>query len=699
MVKTVLARRLVWVITTLSSALVALGLALSLLALVRSDGKDWLPTHLLFTPVLTLAFSFAGALIVSRHPRHPIAWILNLSGGLSGVTFLAFAYWLLGTAGGGALPGVAIAFWLDLWIWIPATILPTTFLLLLFPAGRLPSARWRPVAGCAGLGLAAGTLGIALHPRPPIAPIPPVNPFGIPGGAAAMDLLLSGAFVLLAVGTLGALAALVVRFRRARGIERAQLQWLAYASGLGGLIITLSSVLSAVWPTEPALAELGIISSQVALSLIAIAVGIAILRYRLYDIDLLINRTLVYGTLSAAVVGLYVLLVGTLGALFQSSGNVVLAVLATGLVALVAQPLRTRLQRSVNRLMYGARDDPYTVLSHLSQQLKTTLAPPAVLPRIVVAVAQTLKLPYVALALQHEGGLEIAAAYGRPAGDPLRLPLVYQAETIGHLLVAPRAPGETFTAAERRLLEDIALQAGIAAHALRLTADLQRSRERLVTAREEERRRLRRDLHDGLGPQLASLTLTVAAARELIRLDVEAADGLLRELAFHTQAAVADLRRVVYDLRPPALDDLGLVLAVREQAARYRQAGLQITIHAPDQVPPLPAAVEVAAYRIVQEALTNVVRHAAARACTVTLTLTPDDTFAVMIRDDGVGLPGSGRVGVGLTSMRERAAELGGTCLIESGPGRGTCIEARLPLPRDPACAGEPEDVWSTSAS
>jgi signal transduction histidine kinase len=304
-----------------------------------------------------------------------------------------------------------------------------------------------------------------------------------------------------------------------------------------------------------------------------------------------------------------------------------------------------------------------------------------VLPNIAEAVAQTLKLPYVALALKQGNRLEIAAAYGMAAGEPMRLPLVYQAETVGQLLVAPRAPGEAFTPAERRLLDDIALQAGVAAHAVRLTADLQRSRERLVTAREEERRRLRRDLHDGLGPQLASLTLTLAAARELLRHDIDAADKLLQELSIHTQAAIADIRRVVYDLRPPALDDLGLVLALREQATNYSQAGLQISIAAPEHLPPLPAAVEVAAYRIVQEALTNVVRHAQARSCAVCLTL--GDALDMEIKDDGAGLPPHSRAGVGLTSMRERTAELGGTCRIESVPGAGTCIRASLPLHRE----------------
>jgi signal transduction histidine kinase len=677
----------------LARLLTALALILGFAAVIISplSGEQRLALYLLFGPTTTVAYALIGALIAGRQPRNPIGWIFSAVGVFAALTTLSSAADQLCVWNRVGLPCIGVARWVSLWAWMPTTMLPLTFVLMLFPDGHLPSRRWRPVAWAAGIGLGLLVLSTALHPSPPTEPIPPYNPFGIPAITAFLDAFMSLAWPLVGVGIFGALAALVVRFRRSHGIEREQVKWLAYGSSLGILFLIVLSAWFALRPNDPAAYELNISGVWIVLTVIVIAAGIAILRHRLYDIDILINRTLVYGALSAGVIGLYILLVGALGALFQSSGNLVLTLLATGLAALLVQPLRARLQRAVNRLMYGERDDPYAVLSRLSQQLKTTLAPAAVLPNIAETVAQTLKLPYVAIALKQDDEIIVAAESGgkqiRRQGDSasntvssslVSLPLTYQGEHVGELRLAPRSGEMGFSAAERRLLEDIALQAGVAAHAVRLTADLQRSRERLVAAREEERRRLRRDLHDGLGPQLASLTLTLAAARELLRHDVDVADRLLGELAGHTQAAIADIRRVVYDLRPPALDDLGLVLALREQATSYSHAGLQITIDAPERLPALPAAVEVAAYRIVQEALTNVVRHANARSCTVRLGLC--DGLDVTIKDDGVGLPPGRRAGIGLTSMRERTAELGGTYQIESMPGAGTCIHARLPL-------------------
>ena len=224
--------------------------------------------------------------------------------------------------------------------------------------------------------------------------------------------------------------------------------------------------------------------------------------------------------------------------------------------------------------------------------------------------------------------------------------------------------------------------------ALRLSADLQRSRERLVTAREEERRRLRRDLHDGLGPQLSSQALTIDAIRKLMRRDPDVAERLLLDLKADAQEAVADIRRLVYGLRPPALDDLGLLGALRESAQQYSVKGLRVSVEAPEELPPLSAAVEVAAYRIAQEALTNVARHAGADYCTVSLAIDESSVLCVVVRDDGRGIPGLQvhlpvRVGVGLTSMRERATELGGSLVVEPLAEGGTRVRARLPLPRE----------------
>jgi signal transduction histidine kinase len=430
--------------------------------------------------------------------------------------------------------------------------------------------------------------------------------------------------------------------------------------------------------------------------LVPLSIGVAILRYRLWDIDVIINRTLVYGALTGSVVGLYVLVVGGLGTLLQTRGNSLFSLLATGLVAVLFAPLRNRLQRGVNRLMYGDRDEPYTVLSRLGQRLEATLAPEAVLRTIVETVAQALKLPYVAVTLMQDDEFMTAAEYGTTTDEPVVLPLVYQGELVGQLILASRSPGETFSVSDKRLLEDLTRQAGVTVHAVLLTADLQRSRERLVTAREEERRRLRRDLHDGLGPQLAAQTLKVGSARSLYPRDPAAADALLSELEGDLEVVLSDIRRLVYNLRPPALDELGLVRAIRESAAQYATKGLRISVDAPELPPGLPAAVEVAAYRIVQEALTNVVRHARARTCGVHLLI--DDELKLEISDDGIGLPVDRAAGVGLSSMSERAAELGGECSVGVSPTGGTLVLARLPLPTAAPAIEHPGDGSSLAA-
>ena len=481
-----------------------------------------------------------------------------------------------------------------------------------------------------------------------------------------------------------AVAAQVYRtLRVSTPVQRQQTKW--FVSGLVVAVFMLGSTAfidfstwSTTHPGLPGLldklAEMTLV--RIAFLIIPLALGISILRHRLWDIDLIISRTLIWGLLSAIVVGLYALVVGAFGALFQSRGAFLPSVLATGLIALLFHPLRRRVQRGVNRLMYGERDEPYAVLSRLGSRLEATLAPGALLPTIVETVAQALRLPYVAITLKQDGDFQVAASSGKVTPQPLVLPLSYRGEIIGQLRCGLRSGGPPFNAQEQRLLQDIARQAGVALHAQRLAADVQRARERLVIAREEERRRIRRDLHDGLGPALASQTLKLGSARALLQQDPAAAAILLQQLETESAAALKDIRRLVYNLRPPALDELGLLRAL-EQSAPHRP-GLDIAFSLPPSLPQLSAAAEVAVYRIVQEALANVVRHA--QASNAGVRVESNGELVLTITDDGKGLPPDVRAGVGLNSMRERAEELGGAFDIISVPGSGATIEVHLPL-------------------
>ena len=494
--------------------------------------------------------------------------------------------------------------------------------------------------------------------------------------------------LIVAMLLMGGVAQIYRYVRVSAGLERQQTKWVVLGISISIVCDVVAAILVPRLVTTPsvfvALAAYTILTLGVLC--VPLSIGIAVLRYHLWDIDLLINRTLVYVTLTATVVAIYVLVVGYLAALFRTSGNLLISLVATGIVAVVFQPLRERLQRGINRLLYGARDEPYTVLEHLGQRLQSTIEPDAVLPAIVATVRDALKLPYVAIALDQDGGAAMAEAGVRVA-DPLRVPLAYRGMPIGHLLLGPRSAGEAFSSADRRLIDLLARQAGVAAHAVHLTADLQRSRERLVLAREEERRRLRNDLHDGLGPQLAGLTLKIQTARLRLAHD-PLADDLLADLVEQTQGAVAQIRRVVYDLRPPALDELGLLSALQEGAAqlgREGATGVRIHLDMPERLPPLPAAVEVASYRIALEALTNVVKHARARTCRLRLALdVPGAALLLTVRDDGQGIAADHPIGVGLRSMRERATELGGMLMVEAVATGGTLVTARLPLQSQP---------------
>lgn len=467
------------------------------------------------------------------------------------------------------------------------------------------------------------------------------------------------------------------RYRRVSdAAERQQTRWVVAGMTLTVLCFAGVLLLVAVLGREPDSAlgfALGGTAYYLALVPLPLSIGVAVLRDRLWGIEAAISRGAVYLGLTAAVVATYAGIVVGIGQLLPVD-DAVLSLVATGVVAVGFQPMRLRLQRLVSRLVYGERDEPYAVLARLGRRLDETLEPEAVLPTVVSTLASAMRLPYVAIAVRQGAGLRVEATVGEEGREPLRLPLAHRGEEVGELVVGHRAGERAFSRRELALLRDVARQAGAAAHSVRLTSELRRSRERLILAREEERRRLRRDLHDGLGPALASVTLMADAARNLLASDASRTDALLIELKEEARSATAEIRRVVYELRPAALDELGLVGAIQEQAAQYGNAGVTVEVLA-DELAELPAAVEVAAYRIVAEGLTNVMRHSRATRCRVSIRC--GRMLELEVEDDGRGI--EARPGVGIASMRERAEELGGSFAVTSDH-RGTRVSAVLPV-------------------
>lgn len=467
----------------------------------------------------------------------------------------------------------------------------------------------------------------------------------------------------------------IIRYRKMyTHSERQQTKWIIFGFSVPVVILFISGVLIGDTPAHQVHPILnGTLASMVYLP-IGLSIGIGILRYRLWDIDVIINRTLSFGALTGILIAVYALVVTTLSQLVQDDGNFVVSLLGAGVIAVLFQPLRQRLQNIINRLMFGRRDEPLAVMTELGASLEKMLSPDAALLHLVEMTAATLRLPYVGI---ERADTTERVAVGNLRDEPVRFPLVYQGQIIGGLIASSRSPGETLNAADRLVLEGVARQASAVVHAARLTHDLQVSRQEILTTREEERRRLRRDLHDGLGPALATLTLQAEAAREWLSTNPDKSNALLGEIIAGSQSTLAEIRRIVYALRPPALDDLGLLSAIQEQARKLSNNDLKIVIETPENLPVLPAAVEVATYRIIQEGLTNVTRHARARTCKVSLAI--NGHMDIAIEDDGVGIPTPYRAGVGLKSIYERVDELGGSCQIESHPGMGTRIRVSLP--------------------
>lgn len=651
-------------------------LAVAAVAVIAVAGGQLVSSHVVVDVVVGSISAMLGGYLVARVPDNPMGWLFALSGTAYGAT-AAVSAWVTAAQVWG-WPGLAVAAWVSEWAYVFALGPQLTFLLLLFPDGAPPTPRWRAVGWVSGATIIALVLVSAFEPRVHIGRDALIdNPFG---GSAAVAQAAGPLLLLLGICGLVSFASLVVRLRRADERRR-----------IAPYVVAATLVVAALVATPPGSAAEPYVQTAI-LPLLPIAATLCVLRYRLYDLEVAVRRSLVWLGLTVVVIGGYVLVVTAVSNLLHRQAGVPGSLIAAGAVAVVFQPSRSWLQRAVGRALYGDRDDPDRALADLGRTLEVTADPTAALDRAADRIAASLAVPWVAIevdrladpASEGPNGVHVAVS-GRPPSwatdaTTVSVSLSHAGTRYGTLSLSRRSPAEPLSSRDHELLERLAYPIAATAAAFRLTDDLRRSRERLVVAREEERRRLRHDLHDELGPLLAAVVVQLDAATLRARRTSSAGDPLLEELRSTAQDAIATLRRAVEDLRPPALDELGLVGALRATTATFAAAtGPALAVRAPDALPPLPAAVEVAAYRIAVEAMTNAVRHAGAGNIATHLSMR-GDALVVTVQDDGRGLPSELTSGIGTISMRDRAEELGGTWHIGRRPDGGTEVRAHLPI-------------------
>jgi signal transduction histidine kinase len=510
--------------------------------------------------------------------------------------------------------------------------------------------------GAAAVGIGLVTLAAMLHPRPygEVAPGPP--PVAAPSVAIVCYVvggaLLAAGAVVIWIGSIG-------RLLRARAPERQQLAWLLF------VVVPLIVVAFGAAPM-PVFLALGFG--------IPVAVAVGVLRYHLLGIEVVLRRGLVYGALTAAVVGVYLVVTTVAGA--RLDRGPLPGVVAAALVAVGLTPLRDRLQAAVDRLVYGDRRDPMRAVTRLGDRVAAA-GETDLLPAVLATVTDAVRAPGAAV-LAPDGSL-LAAHGATPASSNAELlPLRVGGRELGVLQIAPRGVGEPYTDSDRRLLAALAPQVAVVVRALELAEALEAERDRVVAVTRQERDRLRRDLHDGLGPSLSGVSLGLQALQDARAAnDQGATDQLLARIRDEVTTAVREVRRILDDLRPAVLDSTRLPDAIRRHAAALSTGPVEVSVDAAD-LPTLPPAIETAAYRITQEALTNVVRHAGAHHAHITLDAS-DAALTVTVSDDGHGISSSTHRGVGLISMRQRAEALRGRLRVDSGE-QGTTVVATLPL-------------------
>jgi two-component system NarL family sensor kinase len=615
-----------------------------------------------------------AAAILYRFPRHRVAWVMAVTGLVWAYDGLAEAWSARGMAETPYLPLTGFAVWfVAQFCAVLMSGLP--LVLVLYPDGRLLPGRWR-YAGIACVTMSL-LLAVALWFAPMSAlaaetPLPMTTGMPqLPIGDDAYIAILTGCRVLTLLSLPLAVVLVFVRQRRATGVQRLQLRWLAWAA----VMCAIFGVVSQLAPTG-GLATAGLI---LCLAVTGVSVAIGILDPEVTDVDALMGGTLVYAAVVGAVIGLDLALVALLNAVMGERLDEREATLFVLLLAVAAYgPLRAWLGKVIRRLLVGRRGDRYDVVSSLAARLEESADVETQLPAFAAAVAATFKLGFVRVEVfGHAGGI-ISATHGEEPSATREVPIRYGPDEVGRLILPDRGIRSMLSHRDQELLFDVVRQAAMAVRSSRLAEQLQASREQLVLDREEDRRRIRRDLHDGLGPVLGGVAMRLDAAGNALETEPETARQMVLRSRQDITEALADVRRLVHGLRPPALDDLGLLDALRQQVERTRSPHLDVDIEAA-ALPTLPAAVEVAAYRIASEGLANTVRHADATRATLRLVGQPGQLL-VEIADDGRGIDPAVPAGVGLRSIRERAEELGGRTEIVCPAAGGTRVRAWLPV-------------------
>jgi signal transduction histidine kinase len=670
-----------------------------------------------------LSFAVVGMLILSRQPRNTIAWIFL-------AIALSWELWWLGAGylqygvdtSPGSVPAPALVAALTTWLWAPAIVLMGAFLLLLFPDGRLLSPRWRPLAWLSGMALVLASITDLFRTSS-------MTNMGFPGirNPLAIEAIqpilkvLDISVALIPLCMIGCAVSLIQRFRRSQGVTRLQLKWLAVAAGavaIGYVLFWAANIPFVSDPTPPLWSQLLDAAAVFSFALIPVAAGIAILKHRLYDINVVINKALVFGSLAAFITAVYVAIVVGIGAVVGSGDkpSLALSIAATAIVAIAFQPVRERVQRVANRLVYGQRATPYEVLTRFSRSLGALVSVDDVLPEIARHTAEGLGAERVVVTAYVENGKEAATfpedTQPRAAADEV-IPVTYHDEAVGTIEVT-KPDSEPFASHERKLLDQLATHAGVVLHNFRLAVelrarihelsaqaeDLRDSRERLVSAADTSRRSIEHAIRAGVENRLMGIADELNAAQALMAGDPTHATALLERVAMATNDTLEALRDLARGIYPPLLADKGLVMALE---AHVRKIGSQATLQVDDALMEqrFDRSVETACYFCLREALDNAAGYADGAPTTVTIERR-DERLWFSVRDEGPGFEPPRPLGFGLQSMMDRVAASGGELTLESAPGRGTTVRGWVPLkvdPEDEGPAQEPEAAAQASSS